>query len=64
MNLSELNKKYTTIGTSRSFTTSTGETITVSNGDYGWILDRSKMIESIKENLSNKKSATFLTTSL
>ena len=57
--VAELNKKYTTIGTSRSFTTSTGETITVSNGDYGWILDRSKMIESIKENLSNKKSATF-----
>jgi len=55
----ELNKKYTTIGTSRSFTTSTGDVITVSNGDYGWILDRNKMIESIKENLLNKNSGTF-----
>ena len=31
--VAELNKKYTTIGTSRTFTTSTGETITISNGD-------------------------------
>lgn len=57
--ISELNKKYTTIGTAREFTTSTGETITITTGDYGWILDRKKMSESVRNLLSTKTSETL-----
>ena len=56
--VSELNKKYTTIGTPRNFTTSTGENITITNGDYGWILNRTKMIEDIKSHIISKNSET------
>ena len=34
-----LSDKYDTYGTSRSFTTSGGANITVSGGDYGWLID-------------------------
>lgn len=57
--IAELNKKYTTIGIPRDFTTSTGETITITKGDYGWILDKKKMAESIKNLLSTKTSETL-----
>lgn len=55
----ELNKKYTTIGTSRSFTNSYGNVMTISGGDYGWILDRRGMQNSIIEHIQNRQSETL-----
>lgn len=59
----ELYKKYTTCGMKRTFVTSTGETIEMTKGDYGWILSKSKMIEDINnhfnENKSEKKELIF-----
>lgn len=51
-----LNKKYTTYGMTRTFTTSTGEVLEISKGDYGWILDRTKMIEDINNHFYNLNS--------
>ena len=52
----ELAKKYDTFGYPRQFKTSTGETITVSGGDYGWLMARNdtttKLIEAIKSGKS------------
>ena len=49
-------KKYDTFGYPRKFKTSYGETITVSGGDYGWLIARNdttaKLIEAIKSGKS------------
>lgn len=49
-------KKYDTFGYPRQFTTSYGQTITVSGGDYGWLIARNdttqKLIEAIKSGQS------------
>ena len=52
----ELNKKYTTFGTSRTFTTSTGEVVTLTTGDYGWWLDTDNLKNNIIENLKSSQS--------
>lgn len=48
----ELGRKYDTFGTARSFQTANGGRITVSGGDYGWVIARkdttAKIIEAIK----------------
>ena len=49
--VSSLNKKYTTLGMARNFTTSTGEEIVLSNGDYGWWLDTGEMKNDILANV-------------
>lgn len=49
--ISSLNKKYTTLGMARSFVTSTGEEIVLSNGDYGWWLDTGEMKNDILANV-------------
>ena len=52
----EMAKKYDTFGYPRQFVTSTGETITVSGGDYGWLIARNdttaKLVEAIKSGQS------------
>lgn len=52
----EMAKKYDTFGYPRQFRTSYGETITVSGGDYGWLVARNdttqKLIEAIKSGQS------------
>lgn len=52
----ELNKKYTTFGKSRTFTTSTGEVVTLTTGDYGWWLDTENLKNNIVENLKSNQS--------
>lgn len=56
--IGSLNKKYTTIGIPRSFVNSLGETITISGGDYGWILDRKGMNTDIKSHILSCLSET------
>lgn len=52
----EMAKKYDTFGYPRQFVTSNGETITVSGGDYGWLIARNdtttKLVEAIKSGQS------------
>lgn len=52
----QLKYKYDTFGSSRKFRTATGEDITVSGGDYGWVIapndTTSKIIEAIKSGQS------------
>lgn len=47
----ELSAKYDTFGSARQFKTSYGTTITVSGGDYGWVIardaTRAKIVEAI-----------------
>ena len=48
----QLQYEYDTFGSSREFTTSSGQTITVSGGDYGWLIapndTTTKIIDTIK----------------
>ena len=48
----ELKHEYDTFGSSRQFTTAYGETITVSGGDYGWVIapndTTTKILDAIK----------------
>lgn len=52
----QLQYEYDTFGSSREFQTSSGESITVSGGDYGWLIapndTTSKIIEAIKSGQS------------
>ena len=52
----KLDEKYTTYGKARTFKTSTGEVIEMTKGDYGWILNKDKMIEDINSHFNELKS--------
>ncbi|MDU4326892.1 MAG: L,D-transpeptidase/peptidoglycan binding protein [Clostridium celatum] len=49
--LNELSSKYDTYGKTRSFKTTTGKTIDVVGGNYGWKIDKSKEFEELMENI-------------
>ena len=49
----ELSKEYNTVGKERTFKTTGGSEITVSGGNYGWIVNKKKETEEL---LSNIKS--------
>lgn len=51
-----LNQKYTTCGTPRAFTTSTGKQITLQQGDYGWVLNTEKFCAALKEKITAQDS--------
>lgn len=46
-----LSNKYDTVGTTRSFQTSTGKTVEVTGGLYGWKIDQEKEIAALTENI-------------
>lgn len=50
-----LASKYNTYADVRSFQTSSGDTIEIGGGDYGWILNKPKEEEQIKEDLEGGK---------
>lgn len=50
-------KNYETMGQTRPFTTSYGETINVSGGDYGWWINRTAEAEAIISDIQNLNSA-------
>ncbi|MCU6760933.1 Uncharacterized vancomycin resistance protein [uncultured Roseburia sp.] len=55
----ELGYKYDTFGLSRQFKTSTGETITLKGGDYGWCIHKSKSAEALIEKILAGESGTI-----
>lgn len=47
--IDKLGYKYDTLGLSHSFRTYQGEDITVSGGDYGWVIDQEKETDALME---------------
>lgn len=56
--VSYLNYHYTTFGIPRQFTKQDGKTITITGGDYGWWINRSKEAEELTEVIKAGKSVT------
>ena len=50
-----LSEKYDTVGTTRNFKTSTGKTIAVKGGLYGWKIDQGAETEALFENITHGK---------
>ena len=63
-----LSNKYNTIGKSRKFVSSSGKTINMVGGDYGWSINRAKetqtLITAIKEGQTIAKEPTYIQTAL
>lgn len=53
--VSDLGKKYNTMGASRNFKTSSGQTINAYGGDYGWKIYYDKEKEKLIKNLKSGK---------
>ncbi|MBM7871315.1 hypothetical protein JOC70_002813 [Clostridium pascui] len=53
-----LAKTYDTLGSTRSFITSSGKSVSVSGGDYGWSINKSKEVQDIIAAVKNAKSIT------
>lgn len=66
--LEEFFSAYNTVGKTRSFVTSTGKTINIGGGDYGWSIDIAKEIQDlsvvIKEGQTLTKEPTYIQTAL
>ena len=45
----ELAEKYDTAGNTREFSTYDRRTVTISGGDYGWVIDQPAEVEALKE---------------
>lgn len=54
--VNDLCEKYSTKGKTRKFTTTFGDIIDISGGDYGTIIDKDSEINNIMEALNNKQS--------
>lgn len=54
----ELGSKYNTMGASRNFTTSSGETINAYGGDYGWKIYFDGEKSKLMKNITNGKTVT------
>lgn len=54
-----LGDKYDTYGKDRSFTTTGGKTITVSGGNYGWVMDRDATTSALLEFLNSGSGGEF-----
>ncbi len=51
-----LSAKYNTYGYERPFATSTGAQVQLTRGDYGWLVNQSKMVADITEKILNQDS--------
>lgn len=51
--LNDLSIKYDTYGKARSFKTTTGKTVEVVGGNYGWKIDKSKEFDELINNIKN-----------
>lgn len=51
----ELAEKYDTYQKERTFTSADGRTVTVSGGDYGWMIDQDAEYKALVANLKNKE---------
>lgn len=52
----ELERKYNTLGNSRTFTTHDGRTISVPSGNYGYMISRSGEMEQMLEDIKSGKT--------
>jgi vancomycin resistance protein YoaR len=63
-----LSKSYNTIGEKREFVSSSGRTVNVMGGDYGWSINRDKetksLITAIKEGKTLEKEPAYIQTAL
>ncbi|MCD7801670.1 MAG: L,D-transpeptidase/peptidoglycan binding protein [Clostridiales bacterium] len=57
--VSNLRYNYATIFSNREFTTSYGETITVTGGDYGWWMDDDTTAQELIEAIENRQSGSM-----
>ncbi len=53
-----LGRNYSTFGTSRKFKSTSGKTITVSGGDYGWLINRPAEVKALTKNIKKGKTMT------
>lgn len=51
--VTNLGPTYNTIGRSRNFNTSTGKTVRVNGGNYGWIINRAEEVKDIISSIKN-----------
>lgn len=49
-------KNYNTVGKTRSFAATSGNTISISGGDYGWLIDIDKEIQELNEVIKQGKT--------
>lgn len=56
--INELAKKYDTFGLTHTFTASSGRTVTLNGGDYGWLINKTASIEALMELIQEGKSVT------
>ena len=63
-----LARKYNTFGGDRKFTTTSGKQITVSGGNYGWIIDKAKetkeLIDAIKNGETEDREPVYSQTAI
>lgn len=53
-----LGRNYSTFGSSREFKATSGKKITVSGGDYGWLINRPAEVKALKKNIKKGKTIT------
>lgn len=51
--LNDLSLKYDTYGKTRTFKTTTGKTVEVAGGNYGWKIDKTKEFDELINNIKN-----------
>jgi hypothetical protein len=66
--INKLSETYNTIGNTRNFITSSGKTIDIRGGDYGWYIDTAKeteaMLAAVKEGQTIEKEPAYSQTGL
>lgn len=53
-----LSNTYDTVGKTRTFVTTSGSSINISGGDYGWSIDSNKEAQNLIKNIENGKTIT------
>lgn len=54
--ITTLSNKYDTYGKPRNFKTTSGKTIKLSKGSYGWLIHRANTVEALINHIKNKES--------
>lgn len=54
--IADLAAKYDTVGTERTFNTYDNQEITVSGGNYGWVIDQEKETDALYQDIMDKKT--------
>lgn len=49
---------YNTVGKKRNFVTSSGNTVSIGGGDYGWLVNADKELQDLSTNIKNGKTIT------